>query len=131
MLYVSDVVNICHGKLINGSLERECKHFSNDTRVINKDDVFVGIKGETFNGNAFYKEAIKKGASVVILDDENVLDNEYENASVVLVNDSIKAIQELAKYKRSLYDIPVVAITGSVGKSSGIDMVYTVLGWMS
>ena len=127
MLYVSDIVNICHGELINGSLKKECKHFTKDTRILKEDDVYVGIKGETFNGNTFYKEAIKKGASVVIIDDKDVLDGDYGSASVVLVYDSVKAIQELAKYKRSLYDIPVIAITGSVGKTSVKYMVYTVL----
>ena len=127
MIFVRDILRICHGKLICGNEKTECINFINDTRIINKGDVFVGIKGDTFNGNTFYKEAIKKGASVCILDDETVLENNKEKVAIVLVDDSIKAIQELAKYKRSLYDIPVIAVTGSVGKTSVKDMVNAVV----
>lgn len=127
MIFVRDILRICHGKLICGNENTECINFINDTRSLNKGDVFVGIKGETFNGNTFYKEAIKKGACVCILDDETVLENNKEKVAIVLVDDSIKAIQELAKYKRSLYDIPVIAVTGSVGKTSVKDMVNAVV----
>ncbi len=127
MLYVSDIINVCDGKLINGSLKTECKNFVRDTREVKKGDVFVGIKGENFNGSSFYKDAIKKGAGVCIIDDASVLDDKYDSAAIILVDDTIKAIQKLAKYKRSLYDIPVIAITGSVGKTSVKDMVYAVV----
>lgn len=127
MIYIKDIINICNGKLINGDLDLVCANFTKDTRTLEKGDVYVGIKGETFNGNAFYKEAIKKGALACILDDESVLDEDYGNTAIILVDDSVKAIQELAKYKRSLYNIPVIAITGSVGKTSVKDIVYTVV----
>jgi len=127
MIYVKDIIRICHGELISGDENIECINFTNDTRTLNEGDVFVGIKGDTFNGNTFYKDAIKKGAKVCIIDDKSVLDGDYGKASIILVDDSIKAIQELAKYKRSLYDIPVIAITGSVGKTSVKDMVSAVV----
>ena len=127
MIYAMDIIRICHGELISGDESKECINFTNDTRTLNKGDVFVGIKGGTFNGNSFYKDAIKKGASVCILDDRKVLDNKKTKATIILVDDSIKAIQELAKYKRSLYNIPVIAITGSVGKTSVKDMVNAVV----
>ena len=127
MIYVSDIINICHGELISGNENVECINFINDTRTLNKGDVFVGIRGDTFNGNSFYKDAIKKGASVCLLDDKSVLDGEYDKASIILVDDSVKAIQELAKYKRSMYDVPVIAVTGSVGKTSVKDMVNAVV----
>lgn len=126
MLHVKDILHICNGKLICGDENTECINFTNDTRTLNKGDVFVGIKGDTFNGNSFYKEAIKKGAKVCILDDKNVIEKNSK-ATIILVDDSIKAIQELAKYKRSLYNIPVIAITGSVGKTSVKDMVSSVV----
>ena len=127
MLYVRDIVRICNGKLVCGNGNTKCINFTNDTRSLNKGDVFVGIKGDVFNGNNFYKEAIKKGANVCILDDESVLPKKKEKIAIILVDDSVKAIQELAKYKRSLYNIPVIAITGSVGKTSIKDMVNAVV----
>lgn len=127
MIYVKDIVRICDGTLISGDENIECINFTNDTRKLNKGDVYVGIKGESFNGNNFYMEAFDKGASVCILDEDTPLDRKFRKEVIILVPDTIKAIQELAKYKRSLYDIPVVAVTGSVGKTSVKDMVYKVV----
>ena len=126
-MQVKDILNICNGTLFCGNRNTKCINFTNDTRTLNKGDVFIGIKGDTFNGNSFYKEAIKKGASVCILDDKSVLTNKYKKHTIILVDNSIKAIQELAKYKRSLYNIPVIAVTGSVGKTSVKDMVNAVV----
>ncbi len=103
-----------------------------DTRKINAGDCYVGIKGEKNDGNKFYMEAFLKGATIVILDDYtiNKEDEKYleENGkSIVVVEDSIKALGELAKYKRSLFKCPVVAVTGSAGKTSTKDIIYSVL----
>lgn len=127
MIYVRDIVRICNGKLIAGNKNIKCTSFVNDSRKVKKDDIYVGIRGEVFNGNKFYKDAIKNGAKVCIIDDESVLDGKYDKAAIILVDDTIRAIQELAKYKRSLYSIPVIAVTGSVGKTSVKDMVYKVV----
>lgn len=127
MIYVKDIINICHGELISGKDDILCSNFVKDTRILQKGDVYIGIKGETYDGNSFYKEAIKKGAKICILDNKDVLDGGYGKAAVILVDDTIKAIQKLAKYKRSLYDIPVIAVTGSVGKTSVKDIVYAVV----
>ncbi len=127
MIYVKDILKICDGSLISGNARRKCVNFKNDNRLITKGDVFVGIKGESFDGNEFYKDAIKKGATVCMLDNPNILCGGYKRAAVILVDDSVKALQELAKYKRSQYDIPVIAVTGSVGKTSVKDMVNSVV----
>lgn len=124
MITVKDIIKICNGEFLGDDLTIECKHFSNDTRTINKGDIYVGIKGEAFNGNNFYKEALKNGATLCILDNDTKIDNEK---NIILVNNTIEAIQKLAQYKRSLYNIPVVAVTGSVGKTSVRDMIHAVL----
>ena len=125
-LYVRDIIKLCNGKLLNGNSDLILGDFCNDTRKIKVNDVYVGIKGEVFDGNKFYKDAIEKGASVCILDCVED-DYEYGEATVVLVSDTLKCVQELAKYKRSLYDIPVIAVTGSVGKTSTKDIIASVV----
>ena len=127
MIYVKDIIRICNGKLITGNGKVKCQNFTRDSRQVKKGDVYVAIRGETFNGNEFYKDAIKNGASVCIIDDETVLKGKEKNVAIILVDDSVKAIQKLAKYKRSLYNIPVIAVTGSVGKTSVKDMIYKVV----
>ena len=78
-----------------------------------------------------YKEALEKGAIGCILNDTVELDKEvldkYKDKFIVLVKDSVKWLQELATYKRSLYDILVVEVTGSVGKTSTKDIVASIL----
>ena len=103
-----------------------------DTRKINAGDCYVGIKGEKNDGNKFYMDAFLKGATIVILDDYtiNKEDEKYleeHGKSIVVVEDSVKALGELAKYKRSLFKCPVVAVTGSAGKTSTKDIIYSVL----
>ena len=124
-VYVRDIIRLCNGKLLYGNLDLELINFCIDTRNLNKNDVYVGIMGEKINGSDFYKEAYEKGASCLILNKEP---NELlDNVTVIVVDDTLECLQELAKYKRSLYDIPVVAITGSVGKTSTKDLVYSVV----
>ena len=125
-LYVKDIIRLCNDKLLNGDLDLVLGHICTDSRKVKKNDVYIGIKGEVFDGNSFYRDAIERGASVCILD--NVEDDyEYGDVTVVLVDDTLKCIQMLAQYKRSLYDIPVIAITGSVGKTSTKDIIASVV----
>ena len=129
MIYVKDIIDKFNGKLLCGDINLVLDNFSHDTRTIQEGDIYVGIKGESFDGNRFYKDALEKGAKACILDniDVNDIPLEYKDRTIVLVEDSLKCIQDLARYKRSLYDIPVVGITGSVGKTSTKDMIYAVL----
>ena len=125
MIYVRDILKICNGTLLSGNEDTQCINFVKDSRLVEPNDIYVGIKGEKFNGNNFYKEAFNKGASACILDKDTVINDKM--GTIILVDDTIKAIQKLARYKRSLYDIPVIAITGSVGKTSVKDIVYRVV----
>ena len=124
-LYVRDILKICNGKLLCGSENIKLGHFSTDTRTVQKGDIYVGLMGENVNGSDFYQDAIDKGASVCILNKEVSVNKDI---CIVVVTDTLKCLQELAKYKRSLLNIPVVAITGSVGKTSTKDMIASVIG---
>ena len=81
--------------------------------------MYLGIKGERVNGNDYIESAFENGAMGCITDDE--IDEEilkkFNDKVIIKVNDTIKAIQEIAKYKRSMYNIPVIAVTGSVRKN--------------
>ena len=103
-------------------------NFCKDTRIIKNGDIYVGIKGESFDGNNFYADAFDKGAKACILDNTTLVDTDrYGDKTIILVDNTLECIGKLAKYKRSLLNIPVVAITGSVGKTSTKDMVASVL----
>lgn len=127
-IYVEDIIRECNGELVIGDLKKECINFSKDTRVIKENDVYIGIKGENFDGNKFYDKAFDNGASVCILDNIEDIDiNKYKDKTIIKVEDSIIALGKIAAYKRNLYDIPVIAVTGSVGKTSTKDMIASVL----
>lgn len=128
---VNKIVEICNGKLLSGDENIQVKTYSKDTRTLNKGDMYLGIKGEKINGNDYIEQAFINGA-IGCITDENVSEkiiNKYKKEKVIIkVENTIKAIQELAKYKRSLYKIPVIAVTGSVGKTSTKDIIANVLG---
>ena len=128
---VKDIVNIINGNLIQGDQEKECETFSKDTRTIQKGDIYIGIKGEKFDGSMFWKEALDNGADAVIIENVEIFKQElekYSNKTIIKVEDTLKALYEIARYKRSLYDIPVIAVTGSVGKTSTKDIIASVVG---
>ena len=127
---VADILRVCNGTLVCGDENVICTSFSKDTRTINKSDTYLGIKGETFNGSLMYKEAFEKGANVCIVDDVEIYKEDIEECkdkTIVKVENTVKALQDLAAYKRSLYDIPVIGITGSVGKTSTKDIIASVV----
>ena len=129
-LTVNDIVRECHGRLVSGDVNIVLGNFVRDTRKVSDGDVYVGIKGEHYDGNIFFEEALMNGASVCILQNIDIKENviqKYKDRAIIIVQDTIRALQQLAAYKRSLYNIPVVAITGSVGKTSTKDIVSSVM----
>lgn len=129
-ILVKDIIKITNGELIIGEENLICENFSKDTRIISNGDVYIGIKGDSFDGSKFWKEALEKGAACSIVQDIQFKQeelNQLEGKTIIKVKDTLKALYEIAKFKRSLYNIPVVAITGSVGKTSTKDIVASVV----
>lgn len=85
--------------------------------------MFVALKGENFDANTFSKEALEKGAKYVIIDNPNYQIDER----TLLVEDSLVALQELAKYHRSYLGLPIIALTGSNGKTTTKELIHAVL----
>ena len=127
MFEVKDVIKICNAKLLQGDINLSCDSFCTDTRNIKENDVYVAIKGENFDGNDFYIDALDKGASICILEKSVDVEDTYKNKTILVVENSIKALQELARYKISKFNGKVIAVTGSVGKTSTKDMIYSVV----
>lgn len=103
---------------------------STDSRTIKPAELFVPLQGEKFDGHDFIKEAFERGAEASLCSENRkykVSNLEFEKP-LILVKDTKEALLKLAEYYRSLFDIPFVAITGSVGKTSTKEMVAAVLG---
>ena len=124
-----EIVKICNGQLFSGDGNVEIQKYSRDTRTINPGDMFIAIKGDNINGNLYIKEAFDKGAVGCITDSKEILNTLYlySDKIVILVENSILAMQKIATYIRSKINIPVIAITGSVGKTSTKDIIASVV----
>ena len=105
------------------SLFLECSSVSTDTRKIEKNSLFVALKGDNFDANTFAKEALEKGAKYVVIDNPTYL---IDNRTL-LVKDSLIALQELAKYHRTFLGLPIIALTGSNGKTTTKELIHAVL----
>lgn len=116
IITVNKILEICDGELLSGNRDLEVDSYSKDSRNIQAGDMYIAIRGERVNGNDYIESAFENGAIGCITDDEinNKIIEKFKDKVVIKVNDTIKAIQEIAKYKRSLYNIPVIAVTGSV-----------------
>ncbi len=95
-----------------------------DSRTVNKGDLFIAIKGQRYDGHDFIKNAVKNGA-VCVLSEKEI--QPLENCSGVTVEDTAHALKALAKHYRRKFDVKVVAVTGSTGKTTTKDMIAHVL----
>lgn len=94
-----------------------------DTRTIVEGNMFFAIKGDNFNGNKYAKLALENGASYVVVDEKNLVENER----YILVQDSLMALQQLSSYYRSTFQGKVIALTGSNGKTTTKELIISVL----
>ena len=122
---VNKIVELCSGKLLCGDENVILKKLVIDTRMLEYGDTFVGIKGENYNGNDFLYDAVEKGANCVILDENKDITDIC--IPIILVSDSSKALGIIASYIRNNSDSIFIGVTGSVGKTSTRDMIYSVL----
>ena len=102
----------------------QCESVSTDTRKIAPNSLFIALKGENFDANTFAKEALEKGALFVIVDNKQYYTDENK---MLLVKDSLKTLQELANYHRKQLGLPIIALTGSNGKTTTKELINVVL----
>jgi UDP-N-acetylmuramoyl-tripeptide--D-alanyl-D-alanine ligase len=94
-----------------------------DTRNLKRGDIFFALKGPNFNGNQFAEQALQQGAALVVADEQLFAPNE----KIIVVEDVLTTLQQLALHHRQHFNIPFIAITGSNGKTTTKELVHTVL----
>lgn len=122
-LTVAEILRATQGKLVQGTPNAVITQISTDSRTISKDDLFVALVGEKFDGHDFIDVARQGGASGVVVSKRT----ETGLPIVIEVEDSLIALGDIAAFHRSKFDLPVVAITGSNGKTTTKDMTASVL----
>ena len=129
-IQVKEILQITNGKLIIGNENEICEIFCTDSRNIKQNDIYLGVKGENINGSIYFENAFENGAKGAILQDIEITEEQkekYKNKFIIMVKNTVNAMQQIATYKREKYNIPVIAITGSVGKTSTKDLVASVV----
>ena len=116
---LNEFIKVINGKS-NINSEEVIKEIKTDTRKINEGDIFIALKGKKYNGEDFIDEAINKGASACVV--ENSI-----NDKCIEVSDTIETLFLLGNYFRNKYNIPLIAITGSNGKTTTKDLLSHVL----
>ncbi|MCM8801224.1 MAG: UDP-N-acetylmuramoyl-tripeptide--D-alanyl-D-alanine ligase [Candidatus Omnitrophica bacterium] len=124
MFKLKELIKATEGILIGDFRDFLIKGISIDSRTIKRQQAFVAIKGKNFDGHDFIKEAIAKGASCVIIEK---LSDIKTKIPFIKVKDTIKALGDIARFQRRRFDLPVIAVTGSNGKTTTKEMLAFVL----
>lgn len=120
----AELIEAVNGRLLWGSSERIFSGITTDSRKVAKDNLFIPLVGEKFDGHNYIEQCFDSGAAVCLTQKPIP---ERADCSAILVNDTAKALKDIAAWHRNKYNIPVVGITGSVGKTSTKDMIACVL----
>ena len=104
------------------NLFKESKGVSTDSRTVGKDQIFFALWGDNYNGNKFASEALDRGAKCAVIDDPL-----FENGNTILVDDCLFELQALAAHVRKEMQVPVLAITGTNGKTTTKELIAAIL----
>ena len=125
-LSVREVLKATKGVLLDGSAEFLVDSVSINSKKIKKGAVFVPIMGENVDGHGFIEEAFEAGAVATLISKNDVVAKKKDKA-YIKVKDTKLALQQLAEYYRKKFDIPIIGVTGSVGKTSTKEMIASAL----
>ncbi len=128
MFTIEEILKATVGKILHGSYALPVAGISIDSRTIKDGELFVAIKGDVFDGHNFVEEAVKKGAcGVIVQEGHPVSGSMLQDKLIISVHDTLLALQEIARYHRSKFTIPVIGITGSNGKTTTKEMLWSIL----
>ena len=124
---LEDIFNLETAVLYNPDEFKPVSNVAIDSRKVKKNSLFVAIKGVRFDGHKFAEDAIKNGASAIVINENKFSFFKDLDIPVIIVKDTVKALGELAKTWRRKIKAKVIGITGSTGKTSTKDILATIL----
>lgn len=124
ILKCKEILKAVDGKLLSGNLEAEFSNITTDSRAVNNGDFFIPLVGEKFDSHDYILSSFEKGGSGCLTHKDIP---SIDGKIIIKVEDTLAALRKLATYYRQKFEIPFVGITGSVGKTSTKDMVFSVL----
>ncbi|MDR4496659.1 MAG: UDP-N-acetylmuramoyl-tripeptide--D-alanyl-D-alanine ligase [Candidatus Scalindua sp.] len=129
-LTVVDLLVATGGRFLCGNKQSHFAGVSTDTRFLEEGEIFFALSGENYDGHAFVKQAVDRGAVAAVISRTNGIDNSFRGngaGTFIEVSDTRKALGDLARYYRKNLSTKFIAVTGSNGKTTTKDMVYHVL----
>lgn len=128
MFKVTEILKATKGNLIHGNKDTIVKGISIDSRTIKSQEAFFAIKGNNFDGHDFVEEAVRKKAKAVIVQSSVApYRASSEKVPFIKVKDTIRALGDLARFHRRKFDMPIIVVTGSNGKTTAKEMIAWVL----
>jgi len=128
---LEDILGATGGRLLGKASQAEYKGISIDSRKVGPGEIFLALKGPRFDGHDYIAEALNRGVSSVVVESSQAVEAcaiEKGSVSVVVVKDTLRALGDLAASMRKRYPIPLIAVSGSTGKTTTKDMASLILG---
>jgi len=126
-LNIEDVFNLPSAVIYNSDDLKPVSHITIDSRSVKKKSLFIAIKGKKFDGHNFVKEAVSKGASVVLVNADKYRNYDDLSVTIITVANTTKALGSIANIWRRKLSTKIIGITGSSGKTTTKDMLATIL----
>lgn len=124
---LDEIAKATGGRLLVKGASSFVTGVSTDTRTIREGELFIALIGENFNGHEFLKRAVLSGAAAVVISDESYEKDLDPSVSVFLVKDTKQALEDVAHFHRMRFQVPVIGVTGSNGKTTTKDMITALL----
>ncbi|MBI3602276.1 MAG: UDP-N-acetylmuramoyl-tripeptide--D-alanyl-D-alanine ligase [Candidatus Omnitrophica bacterium] len=125
MFTIDELIKATQGRLVQGPAKGSVRSACIDSRLIKKDQLFIAIKGDIFDGHDFITDVVAKGVRVLLVHKPVAMTN--PGVSVIAVHDTTRALGHLARFHRLRFKVPVIALTGSAGKTTTKEMITGVL----
>ncbi|MBI4845968.1 MAG: UDP-N-acetylmuramoyl-tripeptide--D-alanyl-D-alanine ligase [Candidatus Omnitrophica bacterium] len=131
MFSLSEIIQSTKGTRIKGNEDLSVKSIAIDSRTLNEGELFLAIKGDRFDGHDCIGQALERKAAGVVISSHWFALNQKSAAcidkAVVVVDNTVAALGAIAGYHRKKFDIPIIAVTGSNGKTTTKEMIYSLL----
>ena len=126
---LKDILKATAGKLVSGAAETTFYGISTDSRLINKGNLFIALKGDKFDGHDFASTVLKEGAAGIMAHDEKKISQIKDDKKFVVIKvvDTLFSLGELAHEWRKRFSIPVIGLTGSSGKTTTKEMIAAII----